>query len=559
MTTAPRSSLASRSSDDAGAEKGNLFRDVNRLRKKEVDHEALEHAKFNNSWFGQLAKNKYFEITTLSIISLNAVCIGYDADYTARWGKEDNLYDGPWGFVLAENFFCSYFFFEVLIRFCAFKKKCDATKDAWFVFDTILVLFMVLETWLMPVLGGGSFLAQFSVLRLLRLLRITRMARLMRSVPELMTIVKGMAAAVRSVGFVAILQGLVVYIFAIIFTTEYHQGLYSDGEILERMDSDDPAVVNEATIMQIFGSMGKSMFSLFIMGTILDDVTLCTDAIRRTGNTVQLVCFLIFIVLSSFTMLNMLVGILVEVVQAVAEGEKQKNSDAFVKDAIVQIFDSMDRDGSGLISKDEFCLLGQNKDVINMLQQMDIKEGEFIKYATLLFKPDPMTGKEPSLDLETIYIMLLRLRGTFINSIDFESLKSHLLRSRRSFKQRLVGMEHRIAELRGQRVPEFRLLAHDGVRRCDVGALRPSGLLKVLDVREAEEVTDRVRRTASLKLLTELQRRSGIRDLTKTGLPRSLMDNELLTKINAAWSLEPVEITLDEEPPGSWPEEVLVC
>ena len=31
----------------------------------------------------------------------------------------------------------------------------------------------------------------------------------------------------------------------------------------------------------LFGSLGKSMFSLFIMGTVLDDVTLCTDAIRR--------------------------------------------------------------------------------------------------------------------------------------------------------------------------------------------------------------------------------------------------------------------------------------
>lgn len=66
--------------------------------------------------------------------------------------------------------------------------------DMWFRFDSILVAFMLLETWFLPVVlagqsGGG--LSNLSVLRLLRLARLSRLVRLMRSFPELLTLIKG--------------------------------------------------------------------------------------------------------------------------------------------------------------------------------------------------------------------------------------------------------------------------------------------------------------------------------------------------------------------------------
>jgi len=39
-------------------------------------------------------------------------------------------------------------------------------------------------------------------LRLIRLARLSRLLRLLRSVPELLILIKGMVAAMRSVGFV---------------------------------------------------------------------------------------------------------------------------------------------------------------------------------------------------------------------------------------------------------------------------------------------------------------------------------------------------------------------
>ena len=51
------------------------------------------------------------------------------------------------------------------------------------------------------------------------------MGKIMRYCPELQLLVKGMVAAVRSVSVALGLLMLVLYIFSIIFTAEYHQGL----------------------------------------------------------------------------------------------------------------------------------------------------------------------------------------------------------------------------------------------------------------------------------------------------------------------------------------------
>merc|ERR1719375_1893862 len=108
-----------------------------------------------------------------------------------------------------------------------------------------------------------------------------------------------MVAAVRSVSCAGILLTLVLYVFAIMFTNEYHQGLQADDEV-------------ETDAEEFFGSMGKSMRRLFIMATILDDITACTDAIRATKKLHMLFAFVACVLISSFTLFNMLLAILCE-------------------------------------------------------------------------------------------------------------------------------------------------------------------------------------------------------------------------------------------------------
>merc|ERR1719171_872505 len=143
---------------------------------------------------------------------------------------------------------------------------------------------------LLPIEVKGS-----GPLRLLRLLRLTRMARLMRSFPDLLTLVKGMMAATRSVGSTLLLLMIFNYVFAIIFT-----GTLKDHENPE--------------FLEYFGTMFSSMFTLILAGTLLDDITTPTRMLIDYDLQGLVLCTFVYILASNFTMLNMLIGVLCEVV-----------------------------------------------------------------------------------------------------------------------------------------------------------------------------------------------------------------------------------------------------
>merc|ERR1719446_723734 len=65
--------------------------------------------------------------------------------------------------------------------------------------------------------GGSSPMGNASIFRLFRLARLARMARMLRSMPELLILIKGMVAAMRSVGFVLLLLVIIMYVFSIAF------------------------------------------------------------------------------------------------------------------------------------------------------------------------------------------------------------------------------------------------------------------------------------------------------------------------------------------------------
>ena len=72
------------------------------------------------------------------------------------------------------------------------------------------------------------------------------------------------------------------------------------------------------------------MVTLFLSGTLLDDITDIAMAFW-THNTPMLFVFLVYVLLSSFTVLNMLIGVLCEVVTAVSEQSQEETKIEFVR------------------------------------------------------------------------------------------------------------------------------------------------------------------------------------------------------------------------------------
>merc|ERR1719331_523682 len=146
---------------------------------------------YETGYFQAIATHSWFENTALSVICLNAVYMAIDADHN----KTSSVLEAHLFFQVCEHAFCVFFTGELLVRFCAFRRKYNCMRDAWFVFDFTLVSFMVLETWvisyLLPFFGLSIMsgpLANSGILRLLRLLRLSRMSRVLNRVPELVVL-----------------------------------------------------------------------------------------------------------------------------------------------------------------------------------------------------------------------------------------------------------------------------------------------------------------------------------------------------------------------------------
>jgi len=359
-----------------------------------------------------LAVHPVFENTTLAVISLNAVYIAVDTDHNSA----DTLLDAHPVFQFMEHAFCLYFTLEWLVRFKAFKLKKNCFRDAWFVFDSALVFMMVGETWVLTAVqittgSGESPLGNMAILRLARLLRLSRLMRMLKSFPELMILIKGMVTAMKSVGYVMVLLILVTYVFAIAFTQ-----LAAGTEMGENY----------------FENVALSMYSLIVYGTFLDALSdFCNDIKEESAACMFLV--VIFICLSALTVMNMLIGVLCEVISAVADAENEELRTAHAIEKMRGVTESIDTDSNGMISHKEFMLILDTDKAIEALNDVGVDPVGLVDFVDIFFVKE---GEQIELEFEKFMELVLDLRGT--NTATVKDMM-HLGKAVRDAKENLQG------------------------------------------------------------------------------------------------------------------------
>jgi len=339
----------------------------------------------------RVATNTMFENFTLFVIAFNSLYIAIDADNNAA----TTMADAEWQFILADNFFCAFFTFEIMMRIGAFEVKRNALRDSWFVFDFVLVSMMVWETWVMTfliaVVGGsvGVDPSKSSILRLFRLLRLTRMARmvrLLRAMPELMILIKGMVAAFRSVFFTLCLLVIILYVFGIMF-----RQLTEGTELGE----------------EHFSSVTVAMNTLLMDATLPDQAAIVETVAAHHG--AYHVLILLYILLASLTVMNMLVGVLVEVVSVVSSVEKEQLLLNYVKEQLMGLMTStgIDTDGDGKIAKHEFSNLLSNPKAARALHDVGVDPVGLVDFEEFIFE-----GGKDELEFFEFMDVVLQFRGT---------------------------------------------------------------------------------------------------------------------------------------------------
>merc|ERR1719161_65160 len=325
-----------------------------------------------------------------------------------------------------EYAFCTFFVFEILVRFLSFKERSRAFCEPWFVFDFVLVLMLVLDT-VTQIIGAltdapSAPVGDAAVLRLFRLLRLTRMTRIMRMVPELGIMVKGMMAGMRSVSIAMFLMACITYGFAIAF----------------RQLTDETEVGKES-----YSSVPGSAYTLIIEGMLPDNGEMMTQLGKQEWYLGFL--FFVYIFLAALTIMNMLIGVLCEVVSGVSDSEKEDLEMDKLSERLQGVLQTIDADSDGGISKAEMIGVLNNPGAIKALQDADVDVFALLDNGDAIFES---AGRD-TLEFDEFIDVLWQHRATPAATLKcISDLRKYVFLRLSSIERTLLCVDSRLSELR---------------------------------------------------------------------------------------------------------------
>ncbi len=231
--------------------------------------------------FERLRANKVFEVFVVSVIIASALLVGVKTYELAPATRSVII----WLDILVTLIFLA----EITIRFIGEPIKRDFFKNGWNVFDTLVVMIS-----LIPIDDSDLVLVA-------RLVRVFRVLRMISIVPELRMLLGSLLKALPQLGYVILLMFIIFYIYAAIGATLF--------------ESINPT---------LWGDIAISMLTLFRVMTFED----WTDVMYETMTVYPLswTFYLSFIFFTAFAFLNMVIGIVVNVMNA--ENEKMLKAEA---------------------------------------------------------------------------------------------------------------------------------------------------------------------------------------------------------------------------------------
>lgn len=214
----------------------------------------------------------------IALILINAVILGLETfpNIMERYGTVLHLLDAV---ILAV------FVLEITLRIAAHGFRFF--RDPWSLFD-----FTVVAIALIPASGP------LAVLRTLRVLRVLRILTLM---PSMRAVVAGLVGALPGLSSVIMLMGLIFYVSAVVAT-----GLFGE------------------KFPDWFGTLGETAYTLFQVMTLES----WSMGIARPVLEVfpfAWIFFVIFILVTTFTMLNLFIAVIIDATQSEHDIEKNKH------------------------------------------------------------------------------------------------------------------------------------------------------------------------------------------------------------------------------------------
>lgn len=226
-----------------------------------------------------LVESRNFTNFIAALIIINGITLGLET-YSAIM-----LFYGPF-LKFFDAFVIFAFVGEMTLKLYAY--RLSFFRAGWNVFDLVIVVISLIPS-------GGP-------LTVLRVLRVFRILRLMSIVPSMRRVLKALFDAVPGMTSILGIMVIIFYIAAVLATRIF--GAHPD-----------------PVMQELYGSLGMSMYTLFQIMTLED----WPDA---ADPTIALfpwawIFFVLFIIVTTFAILNLFVGIIVDAMDIVHDFEEE--------------------------------------------------------------------------------------------------------------------------------------------------------------------------------------------------------------------------------------------
>lgn len=232
-----------------------------------------------------LIGGKWFQNSITVVIIINAITLGLETSETMMLQMGGLL-------TFIDQLALKIFILEIFLKLYAFRLKFFT--QGWNVFDFLIV--------------GITLLPSSGVLSVLRALRILRVLRLFSIVPKLRSIVNALLEAIPGMFSIVGILLLVFYISSVLSTKLFG-----------------------AAFPVWFGSIPDSMYSLFQIMTLESWSMGIVRPVLEQFPAAWLF-FIPFIIITSFTVLNLFIAILVSATQSQHDAEREKELELINKE-----------------------------------------------------------------------------------------------------------------------------------------------------------------------------------------------------------------------------------
>ena len=216
--------------------------------------------------------------TIICLIILNAFTMGIQT-----YSFIDKTY-GVW-LNLFDRFVLKVFVVEIALRICVYRWRFFTC--AWSFFDFAVVAL--------------ALFASSEAFAMLRAFRILRILRLINLIPDMRRVMEGLLASLPGIAAVASIMFLFFYVFSVIATNLYG-----------------------SSFPEWFGSLGKTMYTLFQVMT-LDSWSTGVVRPMLIKHPNAWLFFMLYIFVSTFTMLNLFIAIIVNAMHKGADKKAQES------------------------------------------------------------------------------------------------------------------------------------------------------------------------------------------------------------------------------------------